>query len=241
MKETISLQEIIKIIKKRLVLIIALTVIGCAVAAGISFYAITPIYDAQTQILVNQKGNADQVYSLQSTNTALSLINTYQVIITSPVILNPVLESLDLDKPTGELAQQISVFTKTDSKVVNIRVEDPNPAVAVDIANTLAEVFKENIPQLMSIDNISILSAAKLSENPSPVKPDILLNSAIGAVIGLMLGFGLTFLLEFLDMSIKGERDVEDYLQLPVIGMVDFIKEEKEKKLSLRVQKAGRS
>lgn len=241
MKETISLQEIIKIIKKRLVLIIALTVIGCGVAAGISIYAITPIYDAQTQILVNQKGNADQVYSLQTTNTDLSLINTYQVIITSPVILNPVLESLDLDKTTGALAQQISVFTKTDSKVVNIRVEDPNPAVAVDIANTLAEVFKENIPQLMSIDNISILSAAKLSENPSPVKPDILLNSAIGAVIGLMLGFGLTFLLEFLDMSIKGERDVEDYLQLPVIGMVDFIKEEKEKKLSLRVQKAGRS
>ncbi|MEK5079762.1 Wzz/FepE/Etk N-terminal domain-containing protein [Solibacillus sp. FSL W7-1436] len=241
MKETISLQEIIKIIKKRLVLIIALTVIGCGVAAGISIYAITPIYDAQTQILVNQKGNADQVYSLQTTNTDLSLINTYQVIITSPVILNPVLESLDLDKTTGQLAQQISVFTKTDSKVVNIRVEDPNPAVAVDIANTLAEVFKENIPQLMSIDNISILSAAKLSENPSPVKPDILLNSAIGAVIGLMLGFGLTFLLEFLDMSIKGERDVEDYLQLPVIGMVDFIKEEKEKKLSLRVQKAGRS
>lgn len=240
MGETISLQEIIKIIKKRLGLIIALTVIGCAVAAGISFYAITPIYDAQTQILVNQKGNADQVYSLQSTNTDLSLINTYQVIITSPVILTPVLESLDLNKTTGQLAKQISVFSKTDSKVVNIRVEDPNPAVAVDISNTVAEVFKENIPQLMSIDNISILSAAKLSENPSPVKPNKMMNIAIGAVIGLMLGFGLTFLLEFLDMSIKGERDVEDYLELPVIGMVDLIKEENQKRFSLIPRKARR-
>lgn len=240
MGETISLQEIIKIIKKRLVLIIALTVIGCAVAAGISFYVITPIYDAQTQILVNQKGNADQVYSMQSTDTDLRLINTYQVIITSPVILAPVLESLDLDITTGQLAQQITVFSKTDSKVVNIRVEDPIPAKAADIANTLADVFKEKIPQLMSIDNISILSAAKLSENPSPVKPNKLLNLAIGAVIGLMIGIGLTFLVEYLDMSIKSERDVEEYLELPVIGMVDLIKEENQKRFSWIPRKARR-
>ncbi len=240
MGETINLQEIIKIIKKRLVFIIALTVISCAVAAGISFYAITPIYEAQTQLLVNQKGNADQVYSMQSTDTDLRLINTYQVIITSPVILTPVLESLDLDLTTGQLAEKISVFSKTDSKVVNIRVEDPIPGRAVDISNTVAEVFKENIPKLMSIDNISILSSAKLSENPSPIKPNKLMNIAIGAVIGVMLGIGLAFLIEFLDMSIKSERDVEDYLELPVIGMVDLIKEENQKRFSLNPRKVRR-
>lgn len=240
MGETINLQEIIKIIKKRLVFNIALTVIGCAVAAGISFYAITPIYEAQTQLLVNQKGNADQVYSMQSTDTDLRLINTYQVIITSPVILTPVLESLDLDLTTGQLAEKISVFSKTDSKVVNIRGEDPIPGRAVDISNTVAEVFKENIPKLMSIDNISILSSAKLSENPSPVMPNKLMNITIGAVIGVMLGIGLTFLIEFLDMSIKSERDVEDYLELPVIGMVDLIKEENQKRFSLNPRKVRR-
>ena len=240
MEETFSLQEMIKIIKKRLVLIIALTVIGCGVAAGISFYAITPIYEAQTQLLVNQKGNAEQVYSMQSTDTDLRLINTYQVIITSPVILNPVLEQLDLDLTTGQLAQKISVFSKTDSKVVNIRVEDSNPAIAAEISNAVAEVFKEHIPQLMRSDNIAILSAAKLSENPAPVKPDKLLNIAIGAVIGLMLGVGLTFLIEFLDMTIKSEREAEEYLGLPVIGMVDFIKEEKDKKFSLKSRKVRR-
>lgn len=240
MGETISLQEIIKVIKKRLVLIIALTVIGCAVAAGISIYAITPIYHAQTQILVNQKGNADQVYTTQSTVTDLWLINTYQVIITSPVILTPVLESLDLDISPGQLAQQISVSSKTDSKVVNILVEDPDPARAVDISNTVAEVFKEKIPELMSIDNVSMLSAAKLSENPYPIKPNKQMNMTIGAVIGIMLGLGLTFLIELLDMSIKSERDVEDYLELPVIGMVDLIKEENQKRFSLNPRKVRR-
>lgn len=240
MNETFSLQEIIKIIKKRIVFITVLTVIGCATAASISYYAITPIYESQTQLLVNQKSSAEQVYSLQSTETDLRLINTYQVIITSPVILNPVLESLDLDLTAGQLAQKISVFSKTDSKVVNIRVEDSIPARAVDISNTVAEVFKEHIPNLMSIDNVSILSAAKLVENPSPVKPDKLLNSAIGAVVGLMLGIGLTFLMEYLDMSIKSERDVEDYLELPVIGMVDLIKEDNQKRFSLIPRKARR-
>ena len=47
----------------------------------------------------------------------------------------------------------------------------------------------------MNVDNINILSAAKLSENPSPVKPNKILNIAIGAVIGIMLGIGLAFLI----------------------------------------------
>lgn len=241
MEETLSLQEIAKILRKRTWLIIILTVISIGISAGISFYALTPIYQAQTQILVNQNNSSGEVYSWQTTETDLRLINTYNVIITSPVILTPVIDALNLNLTPAQLTKQISIFNENDSKVVNIRVENPNPSKAVDISNKVAEVFKEQIPQLMRVDNISILSVAKLSENPTPIKPNKMLNIAIGGLIGLMLGIGLSFLLEFLDMTIKSERDVEDYLELPVIGMVDFIKEDKQKKFSLNPRKARRS
>lgn len=232
MEETLNLQEIAKILKKRLLLIIILTIISIGISAGISFYALTPIYQAQTQILVNQNNSSEGVYSWQTTETDLRLINTYNVIITSPVILTPVIDALNLNYTPSQLTQQISISNENDSKVVTITVENPNPSKAVEISNTVAEVFKEQIPQLMNVDNISILSAAKLSENPTPVKPNKMLNIAIGGVIGLMLGVGLAFLLELLDNTVKSERDVETILNLPVIGIVDFITEKKPKRFS---------
>ena len=241
MEETISLKEIAKIIRKRLLLIITLVVISIGVSAGISFYVLTPIYQAQTQILVNQNSNLEETYSWNSTENDLLLINTYNVIITSPVILTPVIEELELDVTPEQLMNQISVANESGSKVVTISVLDSNPRQAVEISNTIAEVFKEKIPKLMSVDNISILSAAKLSENPSPVKPNKIQNIAIAAVIGLVLGVGIAFLLELFDTTIKSEKDIEEILGLPVIGVVGSIVEEKEKRFSRKSRRARRN
>ena len=46
---------------------------------------------------------------------------------------------------------------------------------------------------------------------------------AIAAVIGLMLGVGIAFLLEYLDTTIKTEQDVEEILGLPILGLVSTI------------------
>lgn len=241
MEESISLQEVAKIIRKRLLLIIILMVISVGISASISFYVLTPIYQAQSQILVNQKSNPEAAYSWNSTEADLKLINTYNVIITSPVILTPVIEKLELDATPEQLMKQIIVSNQSGSKVVNISVLDPNPLQAVAISNAVAEVFEKQIPRLMSVDNISILSEAKMSDNPSPVKPNKILNMVIAAGIGFMIGVGLAFLLELLDTTIKSEKDIEELLGLPVIGVVGFIAEEKKNRFSLISRRARRN
>ena len=80
-----------------------------------------------------------------------------------------------------------------DSQVVNVTVQDPDPQMAANIANTTAEVFQKEIVNLMNIDNVNILAKANIGENPSPVKPQPLLNIAIALVVGLMAGVGLRF------------------------------------------------
>ena len=222
MEETISLQDIFRTIRKRVGMIISLTVVAILVAAIISFYVITPIYQASTQILVNQQ-QSDQQIQTAEIQTNLQLINTYNVIIKSPAILSKVIEQLDLDMTPAELANQITVSNAQNSQVVDVSVQDEQMFKAVDIANTTAQVFKQEIQLLMKVDNVNILSAAELSENPSPIKPNKMLNMAIAAVLGLMIGVGLAFLLEYLDTTVKTESDVEELLGLPIIGLVSTI------------------
>jgi len=224
-----SLQEILKIIKKRLWLITCVTIVGLGIAVTLSFYFIAPIYQAQTEILVNQKVTTQE--GLWGVNEVdLQLINTYNGIITSSALLNKVIDELELNISTEDLIDKMEVTNENNSKIVNIIVEDEDHQQAVKIANTVSEIFKEEIPSLMNVDNINILSAAKLSENPSPVKPNKPLNIAIGAIIGLMLGIGLAFLLEILDSTIKDEKDIEEILGIPIMGLVGSIPLEKEKK-----------
>lgn len=225
MEETISLQDLYKIIRKRLVLIVSMTVIAMLISAIISFFLLTPIYQSSTQILVNQQQKKVQDIELgaQDIQTNLQLINTYNVIIKSPAILSKVIEELDLQVMPEQLTGQITVSNEQNSQVVNISVQDADPVRAANIANTVAQVFQKEIPVLMNVDNVNILAPAELVENPSPVKPNKTLNIAIAAVVGLMIGVGLAFLLEYLDTTIKTEQDVEDILQLPIIGLISPI------------------
>ncbi|QDY44841.1 capsular biosynthesis protein [Planococcus glaciei] len=226
MEETISLQELFATLKKRLVLIIGLTIIAILIAGVVSYNFLTPIYQTNTQILVNQEKTDTAQLLNQNIQTDLQLINTYSVIIKSPAILDQVSEQLDLGLSVEALTNKITVTNAENSQVVNVSVQDPDPAIAVDIANTTAAVFQEEIQELMKVDNVSILSPAVVKENPSPVAPNPMLNMAIAAVVGLMLGVGIAFLLEYLDTSLKNEQDIEDVLGIPLLGVISPIKED---------------
>ncbi|MEK3806936.1 YveK family protein [Bacillus sp. FSL H8-0547] len=236
MEETISLKELFQTLKKRLSLIIIITAIAAATSGLISFFVLTPIYQSSTQILVNQAKSDQQAFNPGEVQTNLQLINTYNVIIKSPAILDKVVQQLDLDMSSSQLNSNVTVASEQNSQVVTISVQDEKPEQAAKIANTIATVFQNDIAKIMNVNNVSILSKADLGTDPSPIQPKPLMNIAIAIVIGLMAGVGLAFLLEYLDNTIKTEEDIEKHLGLPVLGAITRIDMEQEMQNQKNVQ-----
>ncbi len=78
-----------------------------------------------------------------------------------------------------------------------------------------SEVIDKGIPRLSLVQ---VTDHAE--EGLKPVKPNIPLNIAFGVVVGLIVGIGLAFFIEYLDTSVKTIDDVERTLQAPVLGVI---------------------
>lgn len=219
MEETISIKDIFNTLKKRWILIVLITIGATLISGSISYFVLTPIYQASTQILVNPKDTENQL-DVTKLSSNIEIIKTYSVIIKSPAILEKVIDQLDLEQSVTSLSNTMTINSQDNSQVFSLTVANSDPALAVTIANTVSETFQKEIKNIMNIDNVSILAKANLPENPAPVSPNSLLNIAIAVVVGLMAGIGLAFLLDYLDNTVKDSKELETLLNLPVLGSI---------------------
>ncbi|SOC38381.1 YveK family protein [Ureibacillus acetophenoni] len=236
---TIDFQQIYRALVKRILIILSIVIVSVGLTGFITLFFMKPVYEAETQILINSKSNSE-VNASDLLERDLKLINTYNVIIKSPAILDLVIKELELESDYETLTKQISVSHAENSKVVNIKVQHKNYELAVELANTISKIFSSQIPTIMSVDNVNILTEADISANPHPVKPNILLNLVIGLVVGILVGIGIAYLLEFLDTTIKREKDIEDYLELPIIGVISTYRKEIDNKIPDTLRKKRR-
>ncbi|HEX8769479.1 MAG TPA: polysaccharide biosynthesis tyrosine autokinase, partial [Acidimicrobiales bacterium] len=103
-----------------------------------------------------------------------------------------------------------------------------------DILVSQQAVFRQKLDQLQ-VDQAIKSGGAQLvtpaTVPTSPVRPQPVRNGIIALVLGLVLGVGLVFLLEYLDDSVKGKDDLERAAGgLPVLGVIPLV-EWKDKEL----------
>lgn len=227
MMETISLREIYGILKNRIRLILTIMIAFMVLTALVSYYMITPIYQTSTQLLISQQQAGAALDNL-SIETDLQLMGTYSEIIESPVILEQVISQLGLDMSYEELTEKVTVEIAESSQLLNIQVHDADLAAAVEIANRTAEIFEVEVTELMGVDNVFILSQAVVMDNQTPVSPNPPLNILLAAVVGLLVGAAVAFILQYLDTTLRGEQDIHDVLGIPVLGAISPMNEEED-------------
>lgn len=218
--QTMLLSEIFGVLKKNFLLLVLMMLIGGGAAYYLSQYVIAPTYEASTQVLIVPKEEAGtNVIDSAQVSSSLSLVNTYRVIMRSPAILNEVQERVP-EAPT-DISEILLVESEEDSQVINIVVQYVDPVVATEIANVITRVFASEIPDLMNIDNVRILSEAVVPGDP--IAPNLVMNTAIGLLAGFMVGGALALIRHTFDKRIHDEREAELILSMPVIGSIPVI------------------
>lgn len=228
MQEIMSVTEILNVLKKRWKIIIMITFVAVVLTVGLTLFVLKPVYEVSTQLLVNQK-NSENRFDASMLQSNVDLINTYGMIIKSPAILGEVIKKLNLKESVEQINEKITITSKENSQVFYVTVEDGSPERAVQIANSVTETFQQEIKGIMNVDNVSILAKAELKKNPTPIRPKPKLNLVIAVFIGLMLGVGISFIFEFMDTTLKSDKDVAAYLGMPVLGSVQKMKQTRKK------------
>ncbi|MDW4099688.1 Wzz/FepE/Etk N-terminal domain-containing protein [Staphylococcus saprophyticus] len=217
MESTLDLSKIFGILRKNLKLLIILPIICLLISVLITFLFLDDKYQASTQVLVNQKESDSQMMA-QEVQSNIQLVNTYAEIVKSPRILEKVAKELNGNYSASEILNMISVSNEAESQVLNIDVESKSSNDSEKIANKIADVFSKEVPDIMSVDNVSILS--KANETGHKVGPKPLINIVMGIIVGLIISILIIFIKELFDKRIKSEEDVENELELPVLGSI---------------------
>ena len=184
---------------------------------------ITPIYEASRQIVVNNT-NSDQDLDYNTVMTNFQYTNTYSDIIYSEVVLGKVIKDLDLKTNYKDLSKEIDVTGKKESQVITITVEHADYDLAVEIVNKIASVFQNQAIKIMEIDNIELFPLTEMNPNPEPIHPKPILFTVVGLLAGFIIGVTISFLLQVFSNRITSERDIEELLNVPVIGSVPAVR-----------------
>lgn len=201
---------------KWLLLILFFAVLGLGAAMFYNYSA--PIkYESKTTLYVQPKVSAGDV-DYEGILSNQKMVKTYKQIIQSRKILNKVKRNLNLDIKYKDLIKDLEVTSVDDTEIIEIAIKAETPKLAKDIANNIATVFISEVKDTMDVNNIQIVDRAIL--NKEPVLPRETLNSAIGLVLGTIIGIALAFLIEANNHKIKNHDDVKKYLNVKTLGVV---------------------
>ena len=204
--------------------------IGAVLFNAISYFCIEPTYKSTAKMYV-VSASKNSVVDLDALNIGTSLTADYEQLMLSYPVHEQVINKLNLDMDSDELAKMITLDNPQDTRILNIDVISTDPKEARDIANTLMEISVDYLPKTMSTNAPNMAQKAKLpdiQDGPSYMKFTL-----IGAFLGAFL-YCLYIVIKYLmDDTIHTAEDMEKYFDivpLAVIPDIEALQELKEYK-----------
>ena len=216
---TIDVVQLFKVLWKKKISIILTAIVAAVLAFGVSSFVLKPEYSSTTRIYVVNRNQSEKVgLTNQDLQAGTYLVKDYKEIILSQDVLEKVISNLKLEKTVRELSKKIQVTVPVDTRIVSITVKNAQPEEASRIANALREVAAEKIISVTRVSDVTTLEEARPALTPS--SPNIRRNTALAFLVGGAVMVVSILLLELLDDRVKRPEDVEEVMQIALLGIV---------------------
>ncbi|WP_196001941.1 Wzz/FepE/Etk N-terminal domain-containing protein [Clostridium sp. 1001271B_151109_B4] len=217
-EQVISLSEIFDALKKRWIMIVAITLTATIVSGIITFFVIDPVYETSTKVFVGKEENDEVAYSTNDIQMYQKLLQTYAQTIKTRDLVSKAISSLSYDLEASSVVGALTVNPVADTQILEIKYQSKDPKEAKDVLKSVTDEFIVTAKELVANGNVRVIEEVELPENP--VSPNKKMNIAIAFLLGLMVSLGIVFLLEYLDNTYKNKDQLERELDIPVIGVI---------------------
>lgn len=221
----IDLLEVANVIWQKIWAVIMCFVIGAVLFGGYTKMMVIPQYTATSMIYI--LGRTTSISSIAELQVSSALTADFTIMAKSREVINGVIKEMDLNMTYDQLKNSVNITNPSDSHILQIEVTNPDPKLAKDISNTMANAVAENIASVMATDKPSI--AEKAVTPGAPSSPNLMKNIAMGGIVGAALAVGLIVLGYMMDDTIKTEEDVRKYLQINTLASVSLEKKRRKK------------
>jgi capsular polysaccharide biosynthesis protein len=224
-----ELRRYLAIITRRSLLVVLTTLVG-ALAAWFTAPTSTT-YRAEATIYVGARQFLEPSSSGLSADTLAGLervINTFSIMADSEPIASEALRRTGIERSASTVVARTAATPIPSTQLLRITVADTDPSVAQSLANGLADSLAEAVQEFeptaeAAEGSLPALPAYVFERARFPAAPEptgTLRRIVLGALFGFLVGVAVAFLLEYLDLTIKGPEDAEHRTDLPVLGVI---------------------
>jgi capsular polysaccharide biosynthesis protein len=215
----ISLHEFFHVIAKRKSIVILCVLVSVLLATMISYFVIPNTYVAETSVIVGNKAdNSKQNVQLNDVMMYQNLVKTYANIGTSDEVYDRASNKLNNTISASEISGSVTIAPIEGTQILTITARATSAEDAFKMATEVTNSFIEVSNEVFPAGDIRIVDKGELPK--FPVGPKRTLNIAIGFLFGLMIGIGITFVMEYYNNVIETEEDIKRFFDVPVLGVI---------------------
>lgn len=223
--EFLTVKDVIEALKKRVRLIIASVLTFTFITAVFVFFISTPKYEASVKLFAGKTEEVQSDYSDKELESYSSIMNTYIELIKTNDFMNKIIEEVNLDTTPKELMNSLQFIIKGNTPIIEIRYVSSDWQVAEDVISAIIENFEVSVKEVILNTYTKVVDSIEVTELPQGRVTKIVL----GGFIGLLIGFGIVFLIELLDDKVSKKSELEKVLPIPILGQVPLVKDENNK------------
>lgn len=226
--EFLTVKDVIEALKKRVRLIIASVLTFTFITAVFVFFISTPKYEASVKLFAGKTEEVQSDYSDKELESYSSIMNTYIELIKTNDFMNKIIDEVNLDTTPKELMNSLQFIIKGNTPIIEIKYVSSDSQVAEDVISAIIENFEVSVKEVILNTYTKVVDSVEVSELSQGRATKIIL----GGFIGLLIGFGIVFLLGLLDDTVSKKGDLEKVLPIPILGQVPLVKDENNKPTS---------